>query len=463
MRALWTSAAIAAATGGEADGSFAATGVTFDSREVEPGDLFVALKGAASDGHRYIDQALSMGAAGLLVSEGGITGPQVRVADTQAGLEALGRAARARLSPEAIVIGVTGSAGKTSVKEALRETFARIGPTHASVKSYNNQTGVPLSLARMPTDTRWGVFEMGMNHAGEIARLTRQVRPHIAVITAILPAHIENFGGLDGIADAKAEIFEGIAPGGIGVLNADAPHFDRLQAAAARAGARVLSFGIDAEATVRARDLIESADGSSFTVDLAGATHRVRVPLPGRPRVVNALALIATVHAAGVDPACAVDALVTLEAMPGRGLWRTIALPGGGDARLIDESYNANPAAMAAAIAVLGAAHTPGRKLVVIGAMRELGAPTPEYHAALVPALIDADVAYAVLVGEETRAMAARFAASTWVADWQAALAALRETLAPGDLVLIKGSNSVGLGHLVAALAEPAADAPPEV
>jgi len=458
MRALWTSAAIAAATGGEADGSFAATGVTFDSREVEPGDLFVALKGAASDGHRYIDQALSMGAAGLLVSEDGITGPQVRVADTQAGLEALGRAARARLSPEAIVIGVTGSAGKTSVKEALRETFARIGPTHASVKSFNNHTGVPLSLARMPADTRWGVFEMGMNHAGEIARLSAQVRPHIAVITAILPAHIENFGGLDGIADAKAEIFQGIAPGGIGVLNADAPHFDRLQAAAARAGARVLSFGIEADATVRARDLVEDADGSSFTVDLAGSTHRVRVPLPGRPRVTNALALIATVHAAGIDPARAVEALATLEAMPGRGLWRTIRA-GSGDARVIDESYNANPAAMAAAIAVLGAAHTPGRKLVVIGAMRELGERTADYHAALVPALIDAGVAYAVLVGEETRGMAGRFAASTWTPDWQAALAALRQGLAPGDLVLVKGSNSVGLGNLVAALA----DTPPEV
>ncbi len=458
MSALWTSDEIAAVTGGTVGEAFTATGVSFDSREVEPGDLFVAMKGEHSDGHRFLEQALFLGASGLLVSEPRPGTPHVRVGDTQAALEALGAAARARLGLHATVIGVTGSAGKTSVKEALRATFAHLGPTHASVKSYNNHTGVPLSLARMPADTRWGVFEMGMNHASEIARLTRQVRPHIALVTAILPVHTENFDSLEALADAKAEIFEGLEPGGVGVLNADAPHYGRLREAARRVGAGVISFAIEERAHIRALDLVEGPDGSSFTVDIEGRTHQIRVPLPGRPRVVNALALIATVHAAGVDVAHAVDALAILQAMPGRGLWRTIEVDGG-EARLIDESYNANPAAMAAALGVLGAAQTSGRKLAILGGMRELGERTPEYHAALVPSLIHAGVTHAVLVGEETGPIAERFAASTFAPDWRTALEHAREIIRAGDLILVKGSNSIGLGHLVAALA----DAPPEV
>jgi UDP-N-acetylmuramoyl-tripeptide--D-alanyl-D-alanine ligase len=453
MTMQWTSDAIVRATGGVASANFAANGVTFDSREVEPGDLFVALAGTHSDGHDHVPAAIARGAAGVLVQRR-VDGPMVLCVDTQAGLEALGAAARARLSDAATVIGVTGSAGKTSVKEALRGVFAGVGPTHASVKSYNNHTGVPLSLARMPQDTRFAVFEMGMNHAGEIARLTRQVRPHIAVITTILPAHIENFAGLDGIADAKAEIFGGLVPGGIGVLNADAAHFDRLSAAARGVGARVLTFGIEAQANVRALGLEEGAEGSSFTVHVDGTWHRVRVPLPGRPRVVNALALIASVHAAGVDVRRAIGALATMEAMPGRGLWHMIRA-GGGEARLIDESYNANPAAMAAALAVLGAAETAGRKLAILGGMRELGERAPEYHAALVPAILDARVSHTLLVGEETRSIAECLAAATWTPDWRAALEVARETIRAGDLVLVKGSNSIGLGNLVAALTRP--------
>ena len=452
MIPLWTSDAIGAATGGTPSEPFVATGVTFDSREVEPGDLFVALKGGHSDGHRYIEQALFLGAGGLIVSEPRPGTPHVRVADTQAALEALGHAARARLSADARVVGVTGSAGKTGVKEALREAFARAAPTHASVKSYNNHTGVPLSLARMPADIRYGVFEMGMNHRGEILALTRQVRPHVALITTIAPAHIEHFpDGEAGIADAKAEIFQGLEPGGVAVIPFDSPHYVRLRAAADATGHRVVGFGLGEGAQVRGIDLVEGSDGSSLVIQIAGQHLRARLGMPGRHHVLNALGFVATAHAAGLDPAGAIETLASAAALPGRGQRHRIAAPGGGEAVLIDESYNANPASMVAALAVLGEA-TAARKIAIIGGMRELGERAAGYHAALAPALIHAGVAHAILVGEETRPIAERFAAHIWATDWRAALDAARETIRAGDLVLVKGSNGIGLGNLVAAL-----------
>lgn len=456
MRALslWTSAEIAAATGGVAEGVFTVDGVSFDSREVGSGDLFVAMVGAHTDGHRYVQQALAQGAAGVLVSEPVAGTPHIRVTDTQAALEALGHAARARLDGQARVVGVTGSAGKTGVKDTLRLTFERIGATHASVKSYNNHTGVPLSLARMPADTRIGVFEMGMNHRGEIAALAAQVRPHVALITTIAPAHIENFPeGEDGIACAKAEIFGGLVPGGVGVIPFDSPYYARLRAACEASGHRTLSFGLNDGATVRGLDLEEGPEGSSFVIQVAGGHHQARIALPGRHRVHNALGIVATAHAVGIDPAVVVDTLATASTLPGRGQRHTIRVKGG-EALLIDESYNANPASVAAALQVLGV--TPGgRKLTVIGAMRELGPRGPEYHEAMVPMMRHAGVAHAVLVGEEMRIVAAKFAASTHVDDWTAALDAVRGMLRAGDVLLVKGSNSVGLGSLVAALAPP--------
>ncbi len=449
---LWTSDAIAAATGGVASAPFAVSGVTFDSREVGPGDLFVALKGEHTDGHRYVEQALTQGATGLIVSEPRPGTPHVQVADTQAALETLGRAARARLAPTACVVGVTGSAGKTSVKQALFDTFMRAGRAHASVKSYNNHTGVPLSLARMPADTERAVFEMGMNHAGEIAALTAQVRPDVALITTIAPAHIENFpDGEAGIADAKAEIFLGLERGGRAILPFDSPYYARLRAAVNAGGHQVIGFGLGERAQVRGIELMEGSDGSSFTVEIGGKQMRARIGMPGRHHVLNALAVIATAQAAGVNPALAIETLATASALPGRGQRLTIRVRGGGEATILDESYNANPASMAAALGVLADATAP-RKIAVLGGMRELGARAPVYHAALVPALIDAGVAHAVLVGEETRPIAERFAAATWTADWHAALEAARATIRAGDLVLVKGSNGIGLGNLVAAL-----------
>ena len=454
MNALWTSDAIVGATGGTASAPFAVSGVAFDSREVGAGDLFVAMSGETTDGHRFVEQAFAQGAAGVLVSRP-VEGPHVLVADTPAALEALGAAARARTS--ATVVGVTGSAGKTGTKEALHAAFDRMaqGQAHRSLKSYNNHVGVPLSLARMPADTRFGVFEMGMNHAGEIAALTRMVRPHIAVITTIAPAHIENLGSLEAIARAKAEIFEGLEPGGTAIVPFDVPQRDILLAAAERHAGRVLTFGLEAGADVRAAETVASRDGGTLvTATLPGGSVTFSVAQAGAHWASNALAVIATVEAAGGDVAQAGLALAELKGMAGRGERRTIRVRGG-EAQLIDESYNANPASMAATLAVLG--RTDGRRVAVLGAMKELGAHGPALHAGLKEAVEAAGVDFALLVGEEMRPLAealegrARFAHVAAAAD---ALDALNGEVGAGTTVLIKASNSVGLGRLVAVLAD---------
>lgn len=447
---LWTSDAIAAATGGRASGPFAASGVSFDSREVMAGDLFVALPGATADGHDFVPQALARGAAACLVSRP-VSGPHVEVPDTMAALEALGAAARARASA-ATVIGVTGSVGKTGVKEALREAFQRTHPdtTHWSVRSFNNHTGVPLSLARMPADARWAVFEMGMNHAGEIAGLTRQVRPHVALVTWVASAHIENFAdGEPGIARAKAEIFEGLEPGGRAVIPFDNPHAPILLDHARRQGARVLGFGRAADADVRLLDARPTPTGTEMLVDVAGETLRFTLGLEGAHWVSNALAVLAAVAAAGGDIAEAALALADMAPLAGRGAVLRVAVPGG-TAVILDESYNANPASMAAALAVLGA-RPEARRLAVLGAMKELGARSDELHAGLAAPIGKAGIAELALVGPEMAALdlpgATRLADAAAAADWA------RARLRPGDVLLVKGSNSVGLDAVVKALA----------
>ncbi len=448
MRPLWTGAEVAAATGGTLAGDFAARGVAFDSREILAGDLFVALRGASTDGHRFVEDARARGAAGVL-AERAVEGPHVAVADSMAALVALGRAARDRAP--ATVVGVTGSVGKTGVKEALRRAFARIAPdrTHWSVKSYNNHTGVPLSLARMPAETRFAVFEMGMNHAGEIRALAEQVRPHVALITWVASVHIENFADETGIAEAKAEIFEGLAPGGTAILPADNAHAQLLRARATGRAARILGFGEGPDADVRLLSAEGDAAGTDLLADVMGERIACRVGMPGRHWVSNALAVLAGVAAAGGDPAEAGLALAGLAGLDGRGA--RIRLPlAGGEALLLDESYNANPTSMAAALAVLGA--TPARRRVaILGAMKELGAHAPAMHAGLAGPIAAAGVAELALVGTEMEAL--RVDGATYLADWEQALAWARATLRPGDALLVKGSNSVGLGRLVAALA----------
>jgi UDP-N-acetylmuramoyl-tripeptide--D-alanyl-D-alanine ligase len=453
---LWTSADIAAATGGTPSANFAATGVAFDSREIGAGDLFVAMPGTEHDGHRFVEGAFERGAAGAVVSQppkNPGAHPHVLVADTVAALNALAVASRKRSG--ARVAGVTGSVGKTGTKEALAFALSRTPNVrvHRSVKSYNNHTGVPLSIARMPADSDYGVFEMGMNHAGEIASLTRLVRPHVAVITTIAPAHIEFFPtGLEGIADAKGEIFQGLEPGGAAVIPFDIPQRDRLIGHAQRYAGEILTFGLGAGADVRAREVIDNGNSSTVMVVMPGVELCLTVGQPGAHWVSNGLAVLAAVHALGADVGVAALALADMEQLAGRGARLRLRL-GAGEALVIDESYNANPTSMRATLAVL--AREGGRKIAVLGAMRELGLQSDELHAGLAPDVLSSGVEFALLVGSGMEPLAAALEGKTevrHVADAATADAALASLIAPGDAILIKGSNSVGLSALVASL-----------
>ncbi|MGH6976568.1 MAG: UDP-N-acetylmuramoylalanyl-D-glutamyl-2,6-diaminopimelate--D-alanyl-D-alanine ligase, partial [Stellaceae bacterium] len=445
MSVLWTATDAAAATGGTNTGAWSAQGVSIDSRSLLPGDLFVALKGPKYDAHEFVAPAIAKGAAAAMVAKTmtGAAKPLLVVADTQRGLEDLGRIARTRTVAK--VIGVTGSVGKTGTKEALRHALERQGATHASAGSLNNQWGVPLSLARMPRETVYGVFEMGMNHPGEIDALTRLVRPDVAVITTVEPAHLGFFPSVEAIADAKAEIFNGMDARGSAVLNRDNPYFDRLVACAKAAGVgRVIDFGAHADAAVHLIDCHLHASASAVTASVLGEIVDYCLALPGRHWVMNSLAVLATVHAAGGDIGTAAAAMATLEPMAGRGLRRKIAVAGG-DALLIDESYNASPASMRAAIAVLGAARPEngGRRVAVLGDMLELGADSARLHAELADPLRDAGIDLVFTVGDAMRALydalpaRLRGAHATTVA---AMADAVVHRLKNGDVVMVKGS-----------------------
>lgn len=458
--ALWTADEIAAATGGIVHGEFQVSGVEMDSRDVRSGDLFVALRGDTTDGHRFLDKAFANGAAAALVDRP-VDGPHVLVADTTQALRQLARAARERVA--ARIVGVTGSVGKTGVKEAIFAALERSGrgAAHRSIRSYNNHVGVPLSLARMPARSRYGVFEMGMNHAGEIAALTTQVRPHVAVITTIAPAHIENLGSEEAIADAKAEIFLGLERGGTAVIPADSPHFERLRDAALAQGLKVVSFGRAPHADLRLLDAIQSVDGGSLVTAAFGARRLCyTVAEPGEHWIANSLCVMAAVQAAGGDLGAAGLALSEMGGLKGRGARTRIPVPGG-HALLIDESYNANPASMRATLAQLG--QTPAtRRIAVLGAMKELGDFTEGFHGQLAEPLLAANVDFAVLVGQEMTALARELGKASALhlgkpllfahCDTTGeAIAALEEFgLLGGDAVLVKGSNSVGLSRLVA-------------
>ncbi len=456
---LWDAQSIAEAVGGIASHDFQVAGVEMDSRDVVNGDLFVALKGEAMDGHRFVDKAFENGATAALVDRP-VDWPHILVDDTTRALKALARASRERT--DAKIIGVTGSVGKTGVKEAIFAALERAsrGAAHRSTRSYNNHVGVPLSLARMPARSRYGVFEMGMNHAGEIEDLTTQVRPHVAVITTIAPAHIENLGSMEAIAAAKAEIFAGIEPGGTAVIPTDTEHYQQLRGAARKAGAKIMSFGKARHADMRLLDAIPSANGGSLvTCEFSGGRLCFTVAEPGEHWVMNALCVMAAVRAAGGDMATTGLALAEMGGLKGRGARHGIDAPGG-KAMLIDESYNANPASMRATLAQLG--QTPsGRRVAVLGAMKELGDFAPKFHAALAEPLVAADVDFAVIVGEEMSALARELGKATGASlgkpfEWahchnaDEAIELLEDFgIVAGDAVLVKGSNSVGLGRLV--------------
>jgi UDP-N-acetylmuramoyl-tripeptide--D-alanyl-D-alanine ligase len=453
---LWTAREAAAATSGSSPTDWVATGVSIDTRSLAAGDLFVALQGPNHDGHDFVAEALARGAAAAVVDRDipnlPKAAPLLRVPDTLAGLAALGRAARERAGAQ--VIAVTGSVGKTGTKEALRLALAACGPTFASAGGLNNHWGAPLSLARMPPDAAYGIFELGMNHPGEISVITKLVQPHIAVITTVEPAHLGFFPSLEAIADAKAEIFLGLEPDGTAVLNRDNPYFTRLMAAALRAGAgKVVGFGTHQEATVRLLDCVLSPHSSTIEAALPGSVLRFALPVPGRHWVMNSLAVLAATAAAGADPRHAAEALAKLEALPGRGRrcelsWR------GGTLTLIDESYNASPAAVEAALAVLAA--TPpargGRRVAVLGDMLELGAASERFHRELVLPLVAARVDRVFLVGTEAAALHDALPEAKRGGLWPTADAAMPELfcfLRAGDVVTVKGSRGVGLGRLV--------------
>ena len=436
------------------------SGISIDTRTLEPQDLFFAIKGDASDGHSFVRMAFERGAAAAVVDEDHAdefrdVGPLYIVRQVLPALEALGIAARAR--SQARIVAVTGSVGKTSTKEALRLVLGQAGITHASAASYNNHWGVPLTLARMPADARFGVFEIGMNHAGEITPLTAMVRPHIAIVTTVAPVHLEFFDSVDAIADAKAEIFSGIAPGGVAIINRDIPTFERLEAHAAASPARhVLSFGEHADADARLVALTPFLDGSLIKADILGQSLDFHLGAPGKHLAMNALAVLLAARACGADPTVAGEALNRFTPGKGRGAREQLSIEGGA-VTLIDESYNANPASMRAALALLGdtAPGSGGRRIAVLGDMRELGPQGASLHAELASEIAGNDVDRVYTVGPLMRNLFDAVEPERqghWSDRAEGIETRLVADLRPGDVVMVKGSNASRMGPLVAKL-----------
>jgi len=453
MPPLFTVEALLAATGGRAETLAAKSigSISIDSRELGEDALFVAIKGDRFDGHDFVDTAFKNGAVAALVSEGRVSGDGcVIVPDALEGLRDLARAARER--SRAIIVGVTGSVGKTTTKEAIRVVLSAAGRTHASIKSFNNHWGVPLMLARMPADADFGVFEMGMSAAGEITPLTQLVRPHIAVITTIAPAHLEAFDSIDGIAAAKAEIFAGLEPGGSAVLNIDHAQSQLLIDAANAAGIRVVTYGFAPGADWHVAELETAGDRSFAEIHHDGATYGLVLNVPGRHMVANAVAAMAVAHIAGVEPEVSLMALAGFGSQPGRGQ-KLVLGPSDKPLLLIDESYNANTASMAAALDVFTGQKAPnGRKVLVLGDMLELGAESARLHESLADAVIASGADRVYLVGQHMAALAAALGAGRVAAHTQTAVEMAEivvNDLAYGDAVMIKGSNGVGLAGIV--------------
>jgi UDP-N-acetylmuramoyl-tripeptide--D-alanyl-D-alanine ligase len=451
---LWTAQEIAAATGGAlVDGDFAASGVSIDTRTLEPGDLFVALAGLR-DGHEFVEQAMAKGAAGVLAARA-VGHPAVVAGDTLQALERLGVAARER-APKARRGAVTGSVGKTSVTQAVMAGLMLAGRAHSSVKSYNNHIGVPLTLARMPRDTERAVFEIGMNHADEIRPLTRFVRPHAALVTTVGPVHTENFpDGEAGVARAKAEVFEGLEPGGVAILNADNRWFDVLHAAAQAAGARVVSFGRGDDCDARLIDF-QAADGHAVVqARLHGKALDFPILQTGQHWGLNAMAVLLMLEALDVELGDALAALGSFEPLAGRGAERTVRLAGGAFT-LIDESYNANPISMASAIATLGARKAAGRRVVALTDMLELGPEAKRFHSDLAEPLEAAAIDLVFCAGPLMKSLwdALPPTRRGGYAETAAELSPLVVRAAePGDVVMVKGSNGSKAGAVAHALA----------
>jgi UDP-N-acetylmuramoyl-tripeptide--D-alanyl-D-alanine ligase len=438
------------------------SGVSIDSRTVAPGEAFFAIRGERFDGHDFATRALSRGAATAVVAErrlsalGRISGSLTVVGDVLAALAALGRAARARSA--ARIAAVTGSVGKTGTKEMLAAALAPDGKVHFSPASFNNQWGVPLTLARLPADARFAVFEIGMNHAGEIEPLVRMVRPHAAIVTTVEPVHLEYFDSVEAIARAKGEIFLGLEPGGSAIINRDNPHFAALAGMARDAGAdQVIGFGEHTESDVRLEKAVLKELCSCISASVLGVPVSYKLGAPGRHLVQNSLAVMAAVSVLGGDLAKAGLALAQMRTPKGRGIRHRLVVDSGAPVALIDESYNANPASMHAAIALLGHAIPVGggRRLAVLGDMRELGENAAALHAGLAEALTDSGVDTVFLAGPLMAALRdalppGRLGGYAETADELESL--LVDAIAPGDVIMVKGSNASRMGLLVEAL-----------
>ncbi|GGK35742.1 UDP-N-acetylmuramoylalanyl-D-glutamyl-2,6-diaminopimelate--D-alanyl-D-alanine ligase [Salinarimonas ramus] len=461
---LWTGEDARAATGAIPHGTPPAriTGVSIDTRTLEPGDLFVAIVGETNDGHDYVAQAFAKGAAAALVAHDRAEtlaghGPLLAVEDTLRGLERLGRAARART--RAKIVAITGSVGKTGSKEALRLALSRSGRAHAAAASYNNHWGVPLTLARMPADTEFGIFEIGMNHAGEIAPLSRMVRPHVAIVTTVEAVHIENFRDIRGIADAKGEIFLGLEPGGVAVINRDNPFCERLTmlASASDAG-RILTFGEDERADVRAVTIVTKPDLSIVDARVLGERLAYRIGMAGRHIALNSLALVAAAKALGVDVALSALALGDVDPPAGRGARKDLAVPGG-TITLVDESYNANPASVRAALETLGQMELPwrGRRIAVLGDMLELGPDGPRQHREIAGVALSAGIDLVFTAGPLMKGLHGALPPERrggWAETSDALAPTVLGALRPGDIVMIKGSRGVRTERIVKAIEE---------
>ncbi|RWF42192.1 MAG: UDP-N-acetylmuramoylalanyl-D-glutamyl-2,6-diaminopimelate--D-alanyl-D-alanine ligase [Mesorhizobium sp.] len=476
MSLLWTSEALVAATDGRPLGPMpeGISGISIDSRSLQPGDAFFAIKGETMDGHDFVTAAIKAGAGVLVVAEGKLpslgrlTAPIIVVEDVLVALEKLGVASRAR--SQAKIIAVTGSAGKTTTKEALRHVLSAVGKVHASAQSFNNHWGVPLTLARMPDDCDYAVFEIGMNHPDEIRPLVKMVRPHVAIVTMIAAAHLGFFRNLDEIARAKAEIFEGLEPEGAAVLNRDDARFKLLDKMAQAAGVEhVYGFGENARSTFKLVKCELHADHSDIAARISGHDMIARIGAPGRHMVQNVLAVLGAAHLVGADLDKVALALADLSAERGRGKRHVLRHPGGptsgqpggprhgGPITLIDESYNANPASMAAAMALLNA--TPvtgeGRRIAVLGDMLELGDHSAKLHAALADLIVGTGTRTVFLGGPEMRSLAEALPGDIRT-EYRAGVEELKPVLLaalrPGDVVMIKSSKGIGFAKLVDAL-----------
>lgn len=459
---LWSGLALVGALQARVSGALAreATGVSIDTRTLQPGDLFVAVRGEARDGHDFVRAAFDKGAAAAVIDETHAAtlagaGPLFVVKDVQRSLELLGMRARDR-SP-ALIAAITGSVGKTSTKDMTRLMLSRFGDAHASVASYNNQWGVPLTLSRMPAATRYGVFEIGMNHPGEIAGLVTQVRPHVAVVTRVAAVHLEHFDSVAAIADAKAEIFTGLE-GGVAIINRDDDQYARLADAAAPFAGHILDFGESEGAQARLLDYRKVGDAHEVTADILGRRLVYEIGAPGKHLALNSIAALLVALAFDIDVEAAARAFADFTPTPGRGQRETLAASNG-PFTLIDESYNANPTSMGAALALLADTQpgVGGRRIAVLGDMLELGPQGGELHAGLAEDLKRASVDMLFTAGPlmsrlyyaAPEAMRAAHRASPLELE-DAVLAAIRS----GDVVMVKGSNGSRISRIVAAMKE---------